>query len=87
MDSLTHTGVPFTFLRELPLSYAGQVLGMRPTRLLLVDRKVLLATVALDRVTASHTDKLRWAQRETGCQLAMLANFAPSQLDVRFLRS
>ena len=83
---LTHTGIPFTFLRELPLSYAGQVIGMRPTRLLLVDRKVLLATVALDRITTSHTEKLRWAQWETGCQLAILANFAPSQLDVRFLR-
>lgn len=83
---LRHMGVPFTFLNQLPLTYGGQTLGMRPTRLILVDRKVLLATVALDRVTASHTEKLRWAQRETGCQLAILANFAPSQLDVRFLR-
>lgn len=83
---LRHTGVPFTFLNQLPLTYGGQVIGMRPTRLILVDRKVLLATVALDRITASHTEKLRWAQRETGCQLAILANFAPSQLDVRFLR-
>ena len=83
---LRHLGVPFVFLRELPLIYAGQVIGMRPTRLIVVDQKLLLATVALEQITATHTEKLRWAQRETGCQLAILANFAPSQLDVRFLR-
>jgi len=53
---------------------------------MLVDQKVLVATVALDRITATHTEKLRWAQRETNCKLAILANFAPTQLDVRFLR-
>jgi len=83
---LAQLGVPFAYLRELPLSYAGQVIGMRPTRLLLVDQTLLLATVALDQITATHTEKLRWAQRETGCRLAILANFAPAQLDVRFLR-
>ena len=83
---LRQMGVPFTFINQLPLTYGGQIIGMRPTRLILVDRKVLLATVALDRITATHTEKLRWAQRETGYQLAILANFAPSQLDVRFLR-
>ncbi|MCE7981426.1 MAG: GxxExxY protein [Caldilinea sp. CFX5] len=83
---LAHVGVPFLFLRELPLTYAGQFVAMRPTRLMVVDQKVLLATVALDRITATHTEKLRWAQRETGCRLAILANFAPTQLDVRFLR-
>ncbi|MEZ4733387.1 MAG: GxxExxY protein [Caldilineaceae bacterium] len=83
---LRHLGVPFVFLRELPLTYAGQVIAMRPTRLMVVEQKVLLATVALDRITATHTEKLRWAQQITGCQLAMLANFAPTQLDVRFLR-
>lgn len=83
---LAQVGVPSIFLRELPLTYAGQVIGMRPTRLMVVDQKVLLATVALDQITATHTEKLRWAQRETGCRLAILANFAPTQLDVRFLR-
>lgn len=28
---LRHLGVPFVYLRELPLTYAGQVIGMRPT--------------------------------------------------------
>ena len=83
---LAQVGVPFVFLNELPLTYAGQVIGMRPTRLLLVDQKVLLATVALEQITATHTEKLRWAQHETDCRLAILANFAPTQLDVRFLR-
>lgn len=83
---LAQLGIPFAYLRELPLTYDGQVIGMRPTRLLLVDQTLLLATVALDQITATHTEKLRWAQRETGCRLALLANFAPAQLDVRFLR-
>ena len=83
---LRHLGVPFVYLRELPLTYDGQVIGMRPTRLLVVDQTLLVATVALDQITATHTEKLRWAQRETGCRLAILANFAPAQLDVRFLR-
>ena len=84
---LAEVGARFVFLNELPLTYAGQLIAMRPTRLLLVEQKVLVATVALDRITATHTEKLRWAQQVTGCRLAILANFAPTQLDVRFLRS
>lgn len=83
---LAQQGVAFTYLKELPVYYGGQVIDRRPTRLFVVEQKLLVATVALAQITPKHTEKLRWAQREMGCPLGLIANFYPSALDLRFYR-
>lgn len=83
---LSHCGINYVYLKELPLRYKGQVVAQKETRLLWIEGKILLATVALSTITHEHTEKLRWAMREVGCQLGLLANFYPSRLDVRLLR-
>lgn len=83
---LALAGLNVTYLKELPLRYAGEFIGMQGTHLFMVDQRLLLATVALAQITATHTERLRWALRETDCQLGLIANFHPSPLDVRFLR-
>lgn len=83
---LSHCGINYIYLKELPLRYKGQVISQKETRLVWIEGKILLATVALSTITHEHTEKLRWAMRETGCQLGVIANFYPSRLDVRFLR-
>ena len=62
------------------------MIDRRPTRLFVVEQKLLVATVALAQITSKHTERLRWAQRETGCPLGLIANFYPSALDLRFYR-
>jgi GxxExxY protein len=83
---LAHQGLAFTYVQELPVRYNGQVLDTRPTRLFIVEQKLLVATVALAQIKPTHSERLRWAQRETGCPLGLIANFYPSALDIRFYR-
>ena len=84
---LAHRTINFIYLKELPLRYNGQVIAIKPTRLLNVDGKLLVATLALQQITPTHTEKLRWTMNETGCQLGIIANFYPSRLEIRFLRN
>lgn len=82
----TQIGLNFTYLKELPLRYNGQIIATRPTRLFHIEQKLLVAAVALIQITPAYTEKMRWAMHTTGSHLGLIANFYPSQLDVRFLR-
>jgi GxxExxY protein len=83
---LSHNQMNHSYLKELPLRFQGQAITHKETRLFWIEQRLLLATVALTQVTHVHTEKLRWAMRETNCQLGLIANFYPSQLEVRFIR-
>jgi len=83
---LSHNQINHIYLKELPLRFQGQTITQKETRLFWIEERILLATVAMAQVTHLHTEKLRWAMRETGCQLGLIANFYPSQLEVRFIR-
>lgn len=83
---LTTQGVSHQYIKNLPISFAGQQIGEQKTRLLYIDRKMLVATVALREVLPAHTEKLRWAMGELQCQRRLLANFYSGHLGVRFFR-
>jgi GxxExxY protein len=75
----------FEYLKDLPLRFEMQSIGTSPTRLLMVERCVLVAVVAVFEITPRHTERLRWAMRETTCQLGLLANFYTGKLQVIYL--
>jgi GxxExxY protein len=83
---LAQVGLPFVFLKELPLRYAGHILSTKSTRFFWIEQKLLLATIAVTQVLPAHAAKVRWAMRELGCPLGLIANFYPSQLGIHFLR-
>lgn len=78
--------VNFDYIKELPLRFEGYEIGRRPTQLYHIEKKLLLATVALHNVTGVHMAKLRWAMKQLGCRLGLIANFHPTQLDIEFIR-
>lgn len=80
-------GLAAAYLKELPLRFRDIDIGMKAVRLFLVERKVLLATIAVKQITAEHTEKMRWAMRVTECRLGLIANFHGSTLAFRFLRT
>jgi GxxExxY protein len=84
---LGRQGVQFQYLKELPLRFEGHELGVKSTRLFWVEQKLLLATFAIQEITSSQLEKLRWAMKETECRLGLLANFYPSKLDIRMVRT
>lgn len=84
---LQRQGVQFQPIQELPLRFEGFSLGVRQIYLFWVEQKLLLATFALHAITSSHLEKLRWAMKEMGCPLGLIANFYPSKLDIRWVRT
>lgn len=78
--------INFIYLKELPLRFEGVPLTSSPTRLYLIEQKLLLATIAVPTITAQHSERMRWAMQETQTELGLIANFYPSRLDLRFLR-
>lgn len=83
---LAQFGLNFSYLKELPLRYRGQIIAQKETRLFHIEHKIVLATIAVSLVSPGLTEKLRWAMGETGAQLGIVANFYPSQLALHFVR-
>lgn len=84
---LGRQGVQFQYLKSLPLRFEGHLLGLKPTRLFWIEQKLLLAAFALREITNSHLEKLRWAMQEMECRLGLIANFYPSKLEIRMVRT
>ncbi len=80
-------GLSVEFIKELPLRYQGEIVRMTETRLLYIEQRLLVAAFALAQVTPQHTERIRYAMREMGCQLGLLANFYGGAVDARFLRA
>jgi GxxExxY protein len=76
----------FDYLRELPIRFETHSVGQTPTRLFLVERCLLVGVLATSNITAQHTERLRWAMRETTSQLGLIANYYPSKLHLTYLR-
>lgn len=83
---LAHCGIGCVYLKQLPLSYNKHPIAMQPTRLFHIENKILLATVALKTITATETERLRWAMDVTESSLGLIANFHSARLELRFLR-
>lgn len=83
---LSQVGLNFTYVKELPLRYAGQMITTKATRLFWIEQKLLVATIAVKELLPAHTGKLRWAMQELGCPLGLIANFYPTQLGLHFSR-
>ncbi len=78
--------INFTYLKELPLRYEGQIIATKSTRLFNIDDKLLVATIAVHQIESTHSEKMHWAMNEIGCQLGLIANFYLGSLEVRFFR-
>lgn len=83
---LGRQGVSFEYLTSLPLSFDGNTIAEVHTNLFWIDKKILLATFALQSIPAHVSEKMRWAMKVTDCQIGMLVNFYPSKLEIRVLR-
>ena len=78
--------VNFSYIKTLPLRFENHEIGQRPTRLFLVEQKLLVATMSLQQITDVHQARLRWAMRQLHCSLGLIANFYPTELQVQFVR-
>ncbi len=75
MIELRRGGLGFNYLKQLPVEYAGQLVGYQDARLILVENKVLLAAFALNAVDETLIAQLRARMRRLNINLGLLANF------------
>jgi GxxExxY protein len=83
---LAHRRIKHDYLKELPLRYNGHVIKMTPVRLLLIENKLLLATVALKSIATGEVERMRWAMKLVGAQLGVIVNFYGTRIEPQFVR-
>ncbi len=86
MVELRRSSLAYEYIKRLPVEYEGQVLGQQDIRLILVERKVLLATFALREIDAAMAEYLKAIMRRLGIRLGLLANFHDVKLKISAVR-
>ncbi len=83
---LQQRGIGHAYLKELPIRFDGHVIKMAPVRLLLVDNKLLLATVAMRAISVREMERMRWSTQSIGAHLGLIINFHGTQIDPHFVK-
>lgn len=78
--------IPYVFVREIPVIYEGEQIGIQTCRLLLVDEKVIVAAFAVRGMTEVFEVKMKRYLNYFGKSLGILANFHGERLDVKLVR-
>lgn len=86
MIELAHQSIPYTYIKQMPVTYQGHLLGKKATHLINVDDKLLLATVAAKYSDPRMQSQLRARLRSLRMKIGLLANFSQTALKVMPVR-
>jgi len=87
MAELEHQGLNYEYVKQVPVYYEGHCLGLQPARLICVEDKVLLATVALRQTDKATQAQLKARLKHLDLQLGLLANFNGTTLQIAVIRT
>lgn len=87
MVALREQEIGFKYIKEIPLYYQNTFLGKQKTRLIQVEQKILLATVAVKQIHPSIKNNLRTRMRHLNINLGLLANFNSQNLEINLIRT
>jgi GxxExxY protein len=82
MVELRRQNLTYRYIKTLPVTYRGELLGRQPARLINVEEKVLLATFAVREINEGMLGRLRARLRLLGLRLGFLANFNRTTLQI-----
>lgn len=82
MIELRHRGIKYEYIKKMPLTYQGYRLGEHDVRLICVENKILLATVAVKQVNEAMTIQLKSRLKHFGVQFGLIANFNETTLQI-----
>lgn len=86
MIELRHSKIDHTYLKQLSVEYRGHTLGYQGVYLIVVERKVLLATFARRETEEMMSERMKAHLRRVDLKLGLLANFYGTRLDVTPVR-
>jgi len=82
MVELQHQEIAYRYIKTVPVTYQGHLLGTQPARLINVEDKILLATFAVREIDEGMLGRLRARLRLLGLRLGFLANFNRTTLRI-----
>ncbi len=86
MIELQHRSVKYEYIKKIPITYQGRHLGMQDVRLILVEDKILLATIAVNQIDEAMKAQLRTRLKHLGISFGLLVNFNNTSLDIVTVR-
>lgn len=86
MVGLAQQGIGYEYIEEIPVFYQNHHLANQPVRLIAVEGKILLVTVAVLELTGVMQRQLRARMNQLGYQLGIMANFHGAALEFLFVR-
>ena len=86
MTELRHQGIGYSYIKQVPITYQGHSLGQQDTRLILVEDKVLWATVAVKHIDEAMKLALKSRLKLLDIQLGLIMNFNSTQLELAIVR-
>jgi GxxExxY protein len=78
--------IPYEVKREITIQFRGRPIETRETRLLIVDKQVLLAPIAVREITPRVKGRFRQYLRLLGFNLGLIANFHAPSLEIETVR-
>jgi GxxExxY protein len=78
--------IGFEYIKHLPVTYAGIVLGEQETRLISVENQLLVATMAVKEVDEAMKQMMRSRMKRLDIGFGLLANFNRTELEVKLVR-
>lgn len=86
MVELERQEISYEYIKKIPIYYGAHFLGSQESRLLKVENKILLATVAVKEASPAMQAQLQARLKHLDLQLGLLANFNQEALQVIVVR-
>lgn len=83
---LRQHNIPYEVKKEITIRFRGQPIETRETRLLIVDKQVLLAPIAVRQITPRLKGRFRQYLRLLDLNLGLIANFHAPSLEIETVR-
>ena len=78
--------VPYDLKKEIIIHFRGQPIETRKTRLLVIDKKVLLTPIAVRQITPELITRFRQYLTILGLKIGLIANFHAPSLEIEIVR-
>lgn len=86
MVELREQSIGYEYIKETAVYYKGVSLGTIPTRLIWVENKILVATIAVQSLDNAMKAQLKARMKQHNASLGLLANFNKTQLEFMIVR-
>lgn len=87
MVELRQQDISYQYIKQMPIEYKNSHLGYHDTHLILAEDRILLATIAVKKLTETLKSQLRARLRRQNKTLGIVANFKATKLEIALVRN